>query len=174
MPRIIRALTALALGVGLLSCADASPVAVATPHSAQRSLIGQTLGLIPALLRCDGLPYDSVSQVVGAAGGTVHIGPHTLVIPPGALAANTVITAVVSPDTVNVVRFGPQGLQFAQPAQLTLSYANCPLGGLLAPWWIAYTNDSLSILELEPTTLHLLQQTLTANIGHFSGYAVAY
>ena len=55
-----------------------------------------------------------------------------------------------------------------------MSYAACPLGLLIPALRVAYTNDSLSILEIEPSLVNPLSETVTGHIGHFSGYALAY
>lgn len=126
------------------------------------------------LLQCTPLPYDSTSQTIGPDGGTVQAGPHTLVVPAGALAEPTTITAVVTPGPVNAVRFGPGGLQFDQPAALTLSYANCDVLGSVLPKRIAYTSDVLEILDYLPSVDDLLAQRVTGELHHFSDYAVAW
>jgi hypothetical protein len=74
--------------------------------------------------------------------------------------------------SVNSVRFSPEGLRFARPAQLTMSYRNCVL--TLLPKRIAYTNELLRILDLLPSRDLLLNKTVTAPVDHFSRYAVAF
>src|SRR5207247_845684 len=107
----------LAAGGGLiLGCGDRSPIGVPSQAPApQSSLIGGLPGAA-GLLRCQPLPYDSSTETIGPDGGTIQVGPHSLVIPAGALAAPTVITAVVVSGPVTAVRFEPQGLQFEQTA----------------------------------------------------------
>lgn len=126
------------------------------------------------LLRCSPLTADTTVATVGPAGGTLTIGPHTLVIPAGALDSSVTITAIAPSDSVNQVEFAPQGLQFETPASLTLSYANCNLLGISLPKKVVYTDDLLQILELEPSLDHAFSQTVTGRIGHFSSYAVAW
>ena len=112
----------------MLGCGDRSPLGVPsqapTPHSA---LIGGPLAPT-GVLTCQPLPYDSATQTIGPEGGTIQIGAYSLVIPAGALAAPTMITAVAASGPVNAVRFQPEGLQFEQTAYLTMSYANCEIG----------------------------------------------
>ena len=162
------------VGLGVAGCTDArritSPEASRTGEAARRDLWTQVLDLLP----CRPAAYDSVVRTVGTSGGTIHAGANTLTIPPGALDSNTTITAVVPSDPFALIRFQPQGLTFARPARLTMSYAACPLAGLLTRLRVVYTNDAHSILEVEPSFLNPLAQTVTGRIGHFSGYAVAY
>lgn len=163
----------LAVGSAILGSCDRTPVApAAQPVPGVKSdWFGS--GLF-GLLRCTPLPYDSASQTIGPAGGALTVGPHTLTIPPGALAAPTVITGVVQSDTVNAIRFAPQGLVFQQPAQLVMSYANCGVLGILEPRRIAYTTDDLQILEIIPSLDNVLSRTVTGQVSHFSQYAVAW
>jgi len=173
-PRLRRAALCGAALFILTSCGERSPVGVEprplTPH---RDLIGDSLTL-PGLLSCTPLAYDSTTQVVGFWGGVIRVGPHLLVIPFGALSTPTSITAVVRPDTVDAVHFEPQGLQFNRPAYLLMNYANCNLLGLLTPRQIAYTSDSLDVLELEKSWDNPSALIVTGQIQHFSEYAVAW
>jgi hypothetical protein len=202
--KFVRFLIALSALTVTSSC-DRSPTGVPQPP-APTSLAGRlapTGALQPwapslptGLLACSELPYESVTQVVGPEGGTISIGPHTLLIPAGALTKSVSITAVIDtglgrktllvrpPEgrkpkkdfvAVNSVRFKPK-LKFQSPAYLTMSYANCDLGGpgQLLPA-IVYTNPVLNvILENEPALDSPDAQSLTAGIDHFSNYAVAW
>jgi hypothetical protein len=156
----------------LVSCSDSSPTGLPAANS-RADLIGSLLSRT-GLLGCSAMPYDSVAQTVGPLGGSIAIGPHTLTIPPGALSQQVTITAVAPSDTVNTVRFGPQGLQFQKPALLAMSYANCGLVGVLLPHHIAYTTEGLQILELIPGIDLLLSERVEGPIQHFSRYAVAW
>ncbi len=166
-------LTALLASLVAGSCRDTAPLRPRPTRSDRLGSTSDSLASSTTLLSCSPLPYDSVTDTIGPAGGTMQVGPHTLAVPAGALAAATVITGVAPSDTVNLVEFQPQGLQFQIPASLTMSYANCNLLGVLLPKQIAYVNDSLQILDLLAST-DLLQGTVTARLQHFSGYAVAW
>lgn len=171
--RLVTCALLVALAVASGSCADRTltgPPAVAAPRA---DLLGWLLGSV-GLLKCSPLPYDSVAQTIGPAGGTIRVGPHSLVIPPGALGTEVRISAVIPSETVNAVRFSPQGLTFARSASLSMSYANCSLLGLLLPKHIAYTTDDLVILELLPALDLLPLQQVKAPVRHFSDYAVAW
>lgn len=135
---------------------------------------GTVEGFQGVLLSCQPLPRQSARATIGAAGGTIQVGPHTLQIPRGALARSTRITAEILGDGVSSVRFGPAGLQFAKPAHLALSYSHCDGPGLLLPKRIVYTTDLLAILEVLRSTDDLRARVVTAPLDHFSRYAVAY
>ena len=164
--------TALVLGaVGLaLACADAGRVTA--PTQARLHTASRLPGL--RLASCAPLPADSASALVGPAGGTIRVGPHALAIPAGALADTVTITARIAADSVDLVTFGPSGLTFARPAALTMSYASCGVLDWLLPKSIVYADAQWNILDVLPTLDDALSQTVRANIGHFSGYAVAW
>jgi hypothetical protein len=155
----------------VLSCERSSPVGVDS-----KAPNADLLGWAPSvgLLRCSPLPADSVTQTIGPDGGTLSVGTHRLTIPAGALTAPVTITAIAPSDTVNQVRFFPEGLTFASPALLTMSYANCSLLYGLVPKQIAYTTDDLSILALLPSIDDFWRQQVTGSLQHFSTYAIAW
>jgi hypothetical protein len=125
-------------------------------------------------LSCSQLPYDSASAVIGEAGGVIRVGPHSLTVPAGALSAPVTITATIPSGPTNRVRFQPEGLKFAVPAKVSISYANCSLLGILLPKQVAYVDANLGILDLLKSTDNLLARRVTGRIKHFSDYAVAW
>lgn len=170
---VLPVLLVCALGL-TLSCGDSTPTGVAAAPKPQADLVGSLLGAT-GLLQCSNLPYDSTTAVIGSAGGTIKAGPHSFFIPAGALSQPTTI-AMVQPtgDHVNAVRFHPAGLQFAKPAYLTMSYANCSLIGSLLPKHIAYVDDNLNILYYLLSLTNIFNQTVTGQVNHFSEYAMAW
>jgi len=172
--RVVWVLGLLA-GSAMLGSCDRMPVTpkvpAAQPAPDTRSDWGLGLNL---LLKCSPLPADSESQVIGPEGGTLTVGPHTLTVPPGALDTATLITGVMRSDTVNAIRFSPQGLIFQQPARLAMSYANCGVFWSLIPKRIAYTTDDLFILQIIPSLDNIFSQRVTGQVSHFSQYAIAW
>ena len=184
-PRVLSLVLAIvALGLAAVSCSDQPPIGPESVPAPQADLIGDLLGTTTdlvgslaqstGLLKCSPLPYDSETKTIGTAGGTITVGPHRLVIPSGALSQSVTITAVAPSGKVNVVQFEPEGLQFAKPATLTMSYANCSLLNKLLPKRIAYVDDNLNILEYLLSLDLLNLKTVTGQVQHFSGYAVAW
>lgn len=159
--RLSALLLAVACGDAALAPQDATP---------QTNL----WGAVGALLSCSPLPADSVTSVIGPEGGTLRVGPHVLRIPAGALDEPVTITAVAPSDTVNRVVLSPHGLALDTPARLTLSYANCGPVTWLLPKRIAYTTDALVILELLASLDNPLARRVSADLEHFSTYAVAW
>ena len=157
-----------------LGPSEPSSPAQMTASDEQSQLLGGVLTGLKnlSLLSCSAQQYVVVSKVVGPAGGTIVVGSHTLVIPAGALARNYTIRAEQVTGRVNSVPFAPEGLKFARPARLTLSYANC--SPLLLVKRVVYTDELLRILELLPSIDNLKTRTVTGDIRHFSRYAVAW
>ena len=156
-----------------LACGDHTPTAPATP-APQADLIGSLLAPT-GLLKCSALPSASDTETIGPLGGVLVAGPHSLIIPPGALSAPTRITMTVPSGLgVNAVKFAPEGLRFNAPASLTMSYSNCSLLGKILPKRIAYTDDSLNILTYLLSLDNLLSKRVTGKVNHFSDYVIAW
>jgi hypothetical protein len=175
--RLSLVLLASVLGAALSCSPDripSDPMASADGASLSGGLLGTGIGT--GLLSCSPLPAASTTQTVGAGGGTITVGPHTLTIPAGALSQDVTITAEAPSDSIRSVRLLPEGLTFAvgKPARLTLSYSSCSLLGSLAPKRIAYTTDLLELLQLLPSIDDLLRKRVSAPLGHFSRYAISW
>ena len=111
--------------VAALACTDRIPTSVPAAPAPDASLIGGLLGAT-GLLKCSSLPYASQTKTIGPLGGTISAGPHTLVIPPGALSSPTAITMTAPTGLgVNAVKFQPEGLRFTAPAVLKIGRASC-------------------------------------------------
>lgn len=179
MRRPIALVTSLALlifAAGSCSPADAPTAPARTPAPSSSLLGGLTSTVSTTLFACAPQPYAADTAVVGPAGGTLVIGPHRLAIPAGALSRTVTIIGEAPVDTVVSVRFQPEGLTFdpSHLPRLTLDYSHCTLVSNLVPKQIVYTTDALSILNLLPSIDDLLHRQVSANIKHFSRYAVAW
>ena len=121
---------------------------------------------------CRPQSYDSTAQVIGPAGGVIRAGRHKFVIPAGALHQSTAISMVAPDDRIASVRFGPAGLQFdpAHKPRLTLDYSNCLILG--SPQ-VVYIDDNYNLLEAL-RSFRLLGHQVSADVEHFSRYAVAW
>ncbi len=162
-----------------LSCADPSPLGVGVP-AFEAVVKSADAGLV----RC-AQTYDSVTQVIGPAGGLIAVGNHYLWVDTMALADTVSITAVAPADTVRWVRFQPDGLQFrtngaGRSAILLTSYKDCgvPTADTLR---IAQVTDSLGILGYLETYVQVRRRSWSqANqyvygvLHHFSQYGVAW
>jgi hypothetical protein len=166
----------LALSVGVSCTAgDVGPTDPASaPMSQDIAPATNNVDLISPvdLLLCSPQRYLTTTRVVGSKGGKIKVGSHVLTIPPGALSQDVTIVAEQLTSSVNSVRFGPEGLIFAQPAELTMSYDNCE--SITAPKKVVYTDDRLKLLEVLSSDDKPQTKTVTSPIDHFSRYAVAY
>nr|UXE46022.1 hypothetical protein Hi04_10k_c554_00021 [uncultured bacterium] len=167
------------------SCSDRTPfgldqnqVAVKQAPKPQADLVGGLLdGVLKAtgLLKCQALPYASETQVIGKAGGVMHIGPHTFTVPAGALNKPVAITGTIPADQdVDVIFFEPSGLQFSTPASLRMNYGNCGLLGIVLPKQIAIVDNNLGILGYLLSLDNILSKYVTGQVPHFTGYAIAW
>jgi hypothetical protein len=123
------------------------------------------------LYKCSTPSFGSVTRSVGPAGGVIRVGPHSLVIPRGALDRPVAITASTSAGQHVKVDFEPEGLRFKHRAVLTLSYAHCDSRPLLPK--VVYVDNLLGILERLLSVDDAGSEAVTARIRHFSGYAIA-
>ncbi len=153
----------------LIGCTDRGAVApdVGTINAAANATNGER-GLLP----CRPVAYDSATVRIGTRGGSIRVGRHVLTIPPYALTGSVKITAIAPSDTVNRLEFRPEGLVFRFPATLTMSYANCAASSLSKG--IAYTTDSLVILEYLRARDDAAGKKVTGGVSHFSSYAVSW
>ena len=169
-PRLVALVLLASTAVGL-SCRDPG---LALPDSGVAAPQFDLADAPHSLVRCKPLAYDSVTQMIGRAGAVLRVSKHTLSISARALSHPVKITLVVPADTVNRIRMQPEGLVFDAPVTLIMSYVNCDTGSSTDPKQIAYTDDSLRILEYEPSVDDLHGRKVTGQLTHFSQYGVAW
>jgi hypothetical protein len=111
------------------------------------------------------------TEHIGPRGGKVDVGGISLRVPRGALSSTVAITAHTLPTTSASVQFSPEGLQFAKPATLTMSYSKCqtPFVGVDIVYVQADTVAEVMLSHDQP-----ILKIVVAKINHFSSYAVAY
>ena len=137
-----------------------------------------------SLAVCRPLPYDSVTQTIGPAGGEIEVGRNWLIVPRGALRASVSITAVAPSDTVALIRFRPEGLRFQATALLVATYDNCRVPKSVTPR-IALVTNLFSVVEFLAPGDSLLpprferehkggHRRVVGQLHHFSNYAVAW
>jgi len=187
-----RSFTPLALLAGAiaaaLSCADPSPLGVPAFQRGGKWTPPPTSTGGSGLVVCS-QTYDSVTQVIGPAGGLIAVGHHFLWVDSMALADTVRITAVAPADTVRWVRFQPDGLQFKTngagwSAILYTSFKDCgvPTADTLR---IAQVTDSLTIIRylrapdstwvrVKKNAWSQANQYVAGVLHHFSQYAVTW
>jgi hypothetical protein len=132
---------------------------------------------ITGFLKCTPLPAATASKyIMPGVWDTLRVGPHRLIFQPGSLTQKTLITATVAAaDSSRSVKFGPEGLTFKSgyAPKLQLSVQNCSL--LSSTMSIDYTDDKLTtVKEVRYSVVDLFHKLVSAQIGHFSRYAVHY
>ncbi|MEZ4584921.1 MAG: hypothetical protein R2909_00770 [Gemmatimonadales bacterium] len=120
---------------------------------------------------CQPLPFDGEAQIVGAAGGTFEFGPHRLTVPAGAVTGPISIAVIVTTSLKTEVVLLPHGTQFATPVSLDLAYGHCED----APTHrVAYVDAQDNVIEWTTSFDHPDLLRITAELSHFSTYAIAY
>jgi hypothetical protein len=174
-------LALLAAMAAAASCADPSPMGV---PAFERGGRWKGAGLVTC-----SQTYDSVTKVIGPAGGLIAVGHHYLWVDSAALADTVSITAVAPADTVRWVRFQPDGLQFRTngagwSAVLATTFSDCgvPADDTLR---IAQVTDSLQVIRylsapdstwIQSTRKRGVRQIqyVAGVLRHFSQYAVSW
>jgi hypothetical protein len=120
-----------------------------------------------------GPPEIYKTQTIGPGGGTVSFEGATLVVPPGALAANVEVRVTVAAATragynlySSVFRFEPAGTSFARPVSLSLPFSGD--ANLATVFWSRRSGTGFDRLGGVPSG-----NTVTAPISHFSEGFVA-
>jgi hypothetical protein len=172
----------LVVGAIVFAC-DRSPTAVPAPTvlaARFQPASSKKSGLIPC-----SQSYDSVTKLIGPAGGSLSVGAHILYVDALALSNTVSITAVAPAGTVRWVRFRPDGLVFQTTvdgwsALLYTNYKDCgvPTSDTLR---IAQVSDSLRVLGYLQTFVKSKKnpwsqgtQFVVGLLPHFSNYAVAW
>lgn len=178
IPAARRFAALLVLVASVTSCSHDAITGPPQPTSADGLLgigIGGLIGgVVDELLTCRVDETVTSTKVIGPDGGTIHVGPHSLHIPSGALTQSVEITATAPAGDRVELQFLPHGLQFQRRTALRMSYAECGLvRGLLLR--IAYVDpETESILEVLPSVPDLLRQQVYGTTDHFSSYMLAY
>ena len=188
----IRRTSVLLLGLAAIAaCSDARPTEpVAAPIApptvgASPDLLGGIIGVVtnlivvPAVQRKVPLATPiTVSKTIGSAGGTLSIPAAgvTVVVPTGALSANTVITMTARSGSLVAYDFAPHGITFAKPLSFSQDLSGTNVGLLQRAFLkLAYYTDPSLLGKTVATVTELIGgvlsgNTFSAKINHFSGY----
>lgn len=140
----------------------------------QRRPIETTEGSATArLVKCERRPAAVGSAEIGPRGGELIVGRARLIVPPGALRSETLISAAAPSGDVAFVSFQPEGLVFRKPAGLVFDAAGCDASIYQTPD-VVYLGEDGEILERIPAVFSNYWHTVAAPIQHFSGYALAW
>jgi len=120
----------------------------------------------------------STNRVAGIAlsefGGEISLNRHKVSIPPDAVKDRTVIS-IEEPDPRYVVAdFGPEGLKFEKPVEVSVSYGGLDLGDI--------EEKDLTIYYFDPQTetwvdmrgmVDTVEEVVMIRTDHFSRYALS-
>jgi hypothetical protein len=122
-------------------------------------------------------------RLIGAEGGTIELSGHRLRVPAGAVSEPTLFKVTTADDqTIKVdllaTRRGTRGRDedvgsrgFTQPVTLEITYASAQDVGDPGELAIAWVKDDGTIVPL-PSAVNRDAQTVSADLEHFSGYAL--
>jgi hypothetical protein len=192
MKRSFRAfLAAVLIAVPVLaSCNEANnPIAPTTTIERQDGLLDLVGGLVGGVVKLVGViltgPDANGAEKyawIGSEGGSISTAAYTLTVPRGAVGTRTKF--VITPTntgtyTINLeayeqgllglVNVGKRG--FKKPVLLTISYANANGVTNEKKLGIVYMQTSTEV-EAQPTTVDMRDKDVTAQLSHFSKYAM--
>lgn len=175
---IVVVTAALSAGLGCVASDATSPTRLATPaRSADKPAAPPgSVGAPHIITNGSGLQGCTPREpqygtaTIGPNGGELDVGPHRLIIPPGALQETVEISGTALEDSSTpTIDLEPHGLQFKKPAGLILDASNCTD----VPD-IVYINEIGVVSDPIPAVYSNWWHTIAAPINHFSGYAVAF
>jgi len=184
---------ALAFSFFLAACDGADRVAAPTtePQLQQAAVVTGPNGETYTLIRSKpliSLPLQlQVTDLISLNGGSITLLGHTLAVPAGAVTSPTLFTMLLGLNgyiEVNLEALSPSllggllnigGHGFRRPVRVTLSYANA--ADVVDPSRLVIVHLpglwGYETAEPVPTTVDPVRKTVTAELDHFSRYAIA-
>ncbi len=108
-----------------------------------------------------------------ATGGQLVLLDVVLDVPPAAVSSDTLFWIFIPDDEVFYNEFGTSGLVFDVPVTVTMSYRDAELTGIdQSTIRIAWRNDAAGTWENVECALDQVNQTVTAQLNHFSAYGL--
>ena len=159
----------IAGAIGVVACSDRGPMEPTSSAPSFSTSSTPDTGFV----RCTKQPYAKAGAYVGPAGGTITAGFGKIAIGKGALLVTTYITMEAVSDTINSVKLSPSGLVFVPGSQvnLTITSKNCPSATGKGKK-IVYTSDFLRVISVLSSVFSSTTEATSANLSHFSRYAV--
>lgn len=166
---LVAGLTAVMLGCGH----DTTAPVVESARSAAYEMKGAGQPVTPVAAPSTGNVVSTTRQVSALLGGTLNAGRHTLVIPPGALNKDTIITLRdVTGDRGRVeCEALPEGLKFRIPATLFTRFSDLKLPQGYTMYWVV--DEGTNSEEWIPVGGEISAGNIgiSALLYHFSNYA---
>ncbi|HEX6059538.1 MAG TPA: hypothetical protein VFZ11_11030 [Gemmatimonadaceae bacterium] len=175
--RQVRLGAAAALALVLAAC---SGDGFATgPEALVQSSVVAAADASPTLLSCPNLRGKSASRRIGPNGGSVTIAGTKLIVPPGAVSAETELVMSIPVSQyleIDIVADGREHFEFERPVTIRVNYAHCrseeaDLASLSA-WHVDdATHDFLQGME---SVDDKRGRKVTFQTDHLSRYAIAW
>jgi hypothetical protein len=155
--------------LGLAACEGGEPTGPLNGALRAATINGVTLPPAPPA----GLqPAAIASRTIGPLGGSIEVDGGRLVVPPGALASPVEITMRGRLDGRYQYRFGPDGLQFAVPATLSIQVDLAGIGVAPERLAIAVASDAGYDWRIVGGIYDSMTGTVIAQVHHFTQYAI--
>jgi ethanolamine utilization protein EutA (predicted chaperonin) len=173
---------------GLAACAD-------SPTAPRPALTAADVGTpaatkLPTVAKVRGLRWSkpatsaSATRVIGAAGGTITLDGATLVVPPGAVAANTSFRVTRVPGNIVAYEFQPHGVTFRVPVLFAVltEKADAKALALATRVEAAHFADGAAldqalgtagVTEFAPAAVTIDKKLVLMAFPHFSGWMVS-
>ncbi|HEU4885176.1 MAG TPA: hypothetical protein VFT45_23140 [Longimicrobium sp.] len=118
---------------------------------------------------------QSAAAGVDAAGGTITVGGHALILPAQAVTSRTTFTITERAAGHIGVEVEPHGTTFGRSATLVLSFARC--GGLPAGFddlrVVEVRQGTTEVIRVMPSVVNAETRTVTTTgLQHLSGYLI--
>jgi len=162
---VLLALTAFAF-IGLVGCSE-MPTKPDEPNNTV--LLKRNVAAYKVLGDAD--YFETV--VSAEEGGVVSLHDVTINFPPRALSSDTLISIDIPDLSVFANNFGTDGLVFNVPVRVVMSYRDADLSGVNeTSIKMAWYNDATEGWDIIDCFLDLDNKTVTADVMHFSAYAL--
>jgi|WetSurMetagenome_2_1015567.scaffolds.fasta_scaffold479468_1 hypothetical protein len=162
-------LALLALAGMIVSGCSRSPLESGT--TAQPTVLKRAAAASASLTPGSELFTEAV--IASAAGGQLQLLDVTLTVPAGAVPNDTTFSIRIPDINSFYNEFGADGLVFAEPVTVSMSYRDADLSGVSEEHIrIAWQNPKTGAFESMACSVDTVNKTVTGKLYHFSAYAL--
>ena len=166
-------LAALIAAFGLTACQDMGPTAVPREEAGRApTTTVNGVDLLNAPARALLHPASVGAAVIGPDGGSIEVDGARFTVPAGALSESVLITMHGKLNGQYRYKFGPNGLQFAAPATLTIPVDPAEAGIIAERLAVATASDDGDDWRVIGGAYDPATGTVSAPIHHFTQYAL--
>ena len=154
--------------VALIGCSQ-SPTQPTT--SEPRLLTRASAGSSGAALAPVNLYTEAI--IPSSLGGTLSLLDVVLTVPAGAVKNDTLFSISIPDDELFYNEFGTNGLLFAVPVTVTMSYRNADLSGITESHIkLAWLDERTNAWKSMACVVDTVSKTVTGELYHFSAYGL--